>query len=63
MTIIDDKHVIRALRLWNSWQNPWTTVKTFGQLTEVERAKVLDMALDLHLLEKRDFTEEVCQTK
>ena len=61
--IIQDKTVIQALRLWNKFRPAWTAVKTFGQLTEVERAKVLDMALDLHLLEKRDFTEEVCQTK
>jgi len=61
--IIQDKTVIQALRLWNKFRPAWTRVKTFGQLTEQERAKVLDMALDLHLLEKRDFTEEICQTK
>ena len=57
--VIDDKHVIRALRFWNSWQNPWTAVKTFGQLTEDQKARVLSIAQDLAVAEN-DF---VCTTE
>jgi hypothetical protein len=46
---IDSSYVVQALKLWNSWQNAWSPVLTFGQLNDIQRAKVLDIALDLAL--------------
>jgi hypothetical protein len=52
--IVNDKTIIRALRLWNSWQSPWTKVKTYRELSDVERAKVLDIARDLEIMAEQD---------